>query len=397
MAKAALLGIGTVGSGVAELLNSNAAQIAAGAGEKIELKYILCSRPHPDSPFADKLVYDFSVIENDAEVAVVAECIGGVGAAYEYVRRALLAGKSVVTSNKELIAEKGMELLSIAAQKRVRLLFEASVGGGIPIIRPLSQCLAANRVEEIYGILNGTTNYILTQMFQCEQSFDTALREAQRLGYAESDPSADVEGLDAGRKICILADLCFGRSVPPEKIRIRGITGVTAGDAALSGRLGYTVKLLGRAMRVGSRLAVYVSPHLIGQDKLLSNISGVMNGICVRGNAVGECLFYGAGAGKLPTASAVVADMIDAVRRSSDGKGPAWSEGAPDLLVDSDELPCRWYVRAGADAGLLERVFGGEAVSEGGESAAITAEMSRSELESMCAGLEVRAVYPVLD
>lgn len=397
MAKAALLGIGTVGSGVAELLSSNAAQIASGAGEEVELKYILCARPHPESPFADKIVYDFSAIENDPKVTVVAECIGGVGAAYDYVRRALLAGKSVVTSNKELIAEKGVELLALAAERNARLLFEASVAGGIPIIRPLSQCLAANRVEEIFGILNGTTNYILTQMFQCQQSFDTALREAQRLGYAESDPSADVDGLDAGRKICILADICFGRNVPPERIRIRGIGGVTAADAALAGALGFTVKLLGRARRVGSGLAVYVSPHLTGQEKMLANISGVMNGVVVRGNAVGECLFYGAGAGKLPTASAVVADIIDAVRRSADGKDPVWSEGGPEELIDSDELPSRWYVRAGADSQALERVFGGKAVSEGGESAVITPEMPRAELEGMCAGLEVRAVYPVLD
>ena len=397
MAKIALLGIGTVGGGVAELLCSNAAQIAAGAGERLELKYILCSRPHPDSPFADKIIYDFSVIENDADISVVAECIGGVGAAYEYVKRALLAGKSVVTSNKEPIAEKGMELPGIAAHKNVRLLFEASVGGGIPIIRPLTQCLAANRVDEIYGILNGTTNYILTQMFQCAQRFDTALREAQRLGYAESDPTADIEGLDAGRKICILADICFGRNVPPDKIRIRGISEITAADAALAGRLGFTVKLLGRAKRLENRLVVYVSPHMIGEDKLLSGISGVMNGICVKGNAVGECLFYGAGAGRLPTASAVVADLIDAVRHTPDGKGPRWAEGSDDLLADIDELPCRWYVRSRTDAAALERVFGGGAVTENGYSASITAEMPRTELEDLCAGLREAVAYPVLD
>lgn len=397
MAKIALLGIGTVGGGVARLLTSNAAQIAGGAGEEIELKYILCSRPHPDSPFAGKLIYDFSVIENDPEVSVIAECIGGVGAAYDYVKRALVSGKSVVTSNKELIAEKGPELLSLAAENGARVLFEASVGGGIPIIRPLTQCLAANRVDEIYGILNGTTNYILTQMFQCSQSFDEALRDAQRLGYAESDPTADVEGLDAGRKICILADICFGHHVPPGKIKVRGITGITANDAVLAEGLGMTVKLLGRARRVGERLAVCVSPHMIGHDKMLANISGVMNGICVRGDAVGECLFYGAGAGSLPTASAVVADIIDAVRRAFDGKCPVWSEDGPDMLLDPDELPCRWYVRAGAENASLESVFGGAAVSVDGMSAVITGEMSRSELEEMCAGLDGLAIFPVLD
>lgn len=193
-----------------------------------------------------------------------------------------------------------------------------------------------------------------------------------------------------------MADLCFGKNVPPEKIKIRGITEVTAADAELASRMGYSVKLLGRAKRVENRLAVWVSPHLIGGDKLLSNISGVMNGISVRGNAVGECLFYGAGAGKLPTASAVVADLIDTVRRTADGKGPTWTEGAPDLLVDTDTLPSRWYIRAGADTGALEAVFGAGAVSGDGESAVISAEMPRSELEDMCQGLDVRAVFPVL-
>lgn len=397
MAKIALLGIGTVGGGVARLLTSNASQIAGGAGEEIELKYILCSRPHPDSPFADKLIYDFSEIESDPEVSVVAECIGGVGSAYDYAKRALKAGKSVVTSNKELIAEKGPELLSLAAENGARVLFEASVGGGIPIIRPLTQCLAANRVDEIYGILNGTTNYILTQMIQCSQSFDEALHDAQRLGYAESDPTADVEGLDAGRKICILADICFGHHVPPEKIRVRGITGITANDAVLAERLGMTVKLLGRARRVGGRLAVSVSPHMIGLDKMLANISGVMNGICVKGDAVGECLFYGAGAGSLPTASAVVADIIDAVRRAFDGKCPVWGEDGLDMLLDPDELPCRWYVRAEGEAAVLESVFGGAAVSVDGMSAVIAGEMSRSEIDDMCAGLGSCVCFPVLD
>lgn len=397
MAKIALLGIGTVGGGVARLLRSNAARIAGGAGEEIELKYILCSRPHPDSPFAGKLVYDFSVIENDPEVSVVAECIGGAGAAYDYAKRALIAGKSVVTSNKELIAEKGTELMSLAAEKGLRVLFEASVGGGIPIIRPLTQCLAANRVDEIYGILNGTTNYILTQMIQCSQSFDEALRDAQRLGYAESDPTADVEGLDAGRKICILAGICFGRHVPPERIKVRGITGISARDAALAERLGMTVKLLGRARRVGDRLAVWVRPHMVGLENMLANISGVMNGICVRGDAVGECLFYGAGAGSLPTASAVVADIIDAVRRSFDGRGPFWGEGGEDMLLDPDGLPCRWYVRAAVPAAALERVFGGGAVSADGASALVTGRMPRAGLDGLCAGLGGCVCFPVLD
>lgn len=393
MAKAALLGIGTVGRGVAELLRTNAARIAGGAGEEIELKYILCRSGRTEPEYAEKTVHDFGVIERDPEVSVVAECIGGAGAAYEYAKRALLAGKSVVTSNKELIAEKGTELMALASEKGARLLFEASVGGGIPIIRPLTQCLAANRVDEVYGILNGTTNYILTQMHECSRSFEEALKEAQRLGYAESDPGADIEGTDAGRKICILAGICFGRRVPPEKIRIRGITEVTSADAELAERLGMTIKLIGRARRTGERLTVYVSPHAVGLDRMLANISGVMNGICVRGNAVGECLFYGAGAGSLPTASAVVADMIDAVRRGYDGKDISWTEGGEDLLTDSDEVLGRWYVRARGEVGG----FGAGAVTVDGMSAVISGEMRRDEVVRRSAHLNDCVFFPVLD
>lgn len=397
MAKAALLGIGVVGGGVAELLRDNAGEISSGAGEPIELKYILASRPHPESPFSDKIIHDFSLIENDPEVSVVAECIGGVTAAYDYVKRALRARKSVVSSNKELIAEKGLELLSIAKEKNVSLLFEASVGGGIPIIRPLAQCLAANRIEEIYGILNGTTNYILTQMLQCGEDFDSALKQAQRLGYAEADPSADVEGLDACRKICILADMCFGHNVPPERVKTRGITCVTDKDTSLAGQLGFSIKLLGRAVRVGEQLAVYVSPHLIASDKLLSNINGVMNGICVKGNAVGECLFYGAGAGRLPTASAVVADIIDAVRREDQKKYIGWDGGPEELLTDPDELPRRWYIRAQTDESTLFALFGEKTVSSGGQTAAITPVMPLSQLKERTVELSVETIFPVLD
>ena len=390
--KTALLGMGTVGGGVAELLDKNSDKIAQSARESVELKYILDVRPHPESPYADKIVTDFSIIENDPEIGVVAECIGGIGAAYNFVKRALCAGKSVVTSNKELVAEKGLELLSIAKEKKVSFLFEASVGGGIPIIRPLTQCLAANKVQEIYGILNGTTNYILTQMLQCSQSFDEALKDAQCLGYAEADPTADIDGIDACRKICILADLCFGKNVSPALVKSRGIRGVTAQDASAAEELGFAIKLLGRAVRTGQGAAVYVAPHLIAQDKMLANVSGVMNGIVVRGDAVGECLFYGAGAGRFPTASAVVADMMDAVRHDKEKKYITWGP-EEQTLTDADELPRRWYVRAAEDLPALGR---GVKLPEG-EQAVITQVMPLSELTAALGDVEALSLFPVLD
>lgn len=384
--------MGTVGGGVAELLDKNSDKIAQSARESVELKYILDVRPHPESPYADKIVTDFSIIENDPEIGVVAECIGGIGAAYNFVKRALCAGKSVVTSNKELVAEKGLELLAIAKEKKVSFLFEASVGGGIPIIRPLTQCLAANKVQEIYGILNGTTNYILTQMLQCSQSFDEALKDAQRLGYAEADPTADIDGIDACRKICILADLCFGKNVSPALVKSRGIRGVTAQDASAAEELGFAIKLLGRAVRTGQGAAVYVAPHLIARDKMLANVSGVMNGIVVRGDAVGECLFYGAGAGRFPTASAVVADMMDAVRHDKEKKYITWGP-EEQTLTDADELPRRWYVRAAEDLPALGR---GVKLPEG-EQAVITQVMPLSELTAALGDVEALSLFPVLD
>ena len=315
MAKVAIMGFGTVGSGVAEVLAGNAASIEKKAGEPVEVKYILDLREFPDSPFADKIVHDFSVIENDPEVTVVAECIGGARIAREYTTRALKAGKSVVTSNKEVVAECGDEFLEIAREKNVNYLFEASVGGGIPILRPLTSCLAANEITEIYGILNGTTNYILTKMIKEGLSFDTALRQAQEKGYAEADPTADIEGHDACRKICILASLAFGRHVYPRQVPTTGITGVTSGDVALAHAAGKRIKLLGRTLRLDDgKIIAYVAPHLIDDGEQLAGVEDVFNGIVVRGNAIGDVMFYGRGAGKLPTASAVAGDIIDAVK-----------------------------------------------------------------------------------
>lgn len=395
MAKIALLGIGVVGSGTAELLQSNAQNISAAAREEIEIKYILAAREHPESPFRDRIIHDFSLIERDPEISVVAECIGGAGVAFDYVSRALRAGKSVVTSNKELIAEKGLELLALAKQRRVSLLFEASVGGGIPIIRPLAQCLAANRIDEVYGILNGTTNYILTQMLQCGKDFEAALREAQALGYAEADPSADVDGIDACRKISILADMCFGRNVCPADVATEGIRSITARDACFAEALGCSIKLLGRAVRHEEGACVYVAPHLIAKNALLSNVSGVMNGIVVRANAVGECFFYGPGAGKLPTASAMVADIIDAVLHEADRKYIDW--GAHAALTPAEELPGRWYVRLRADERTRALAAGLPCAEKEGELAFLSREMPRRELDGLLSGFDTARVLRVLD
>ncbi len=396
MKKAALLGCGIVGGGVAAIMRDNAQYLEKSVGEPVELKYILEIRDCSGEPWADKVIKDCSIIENDPEISVVAECIGGVGIAYDFVRRALLAGKSVVTCNKQMIAERGLELLSLAKQKRVFLLFEASVGGGIPLIRPLTNCLSANRIEEVCGIVNGTTNYILTQMLQCGQDFDSALADAQRLGYAEADPSADVDGVDAMRKLCILSDLCFGSNVPPEKIPTEGIRGVHAEDAVLAGRLGYAVKLLARAVRLdGERFTAYVAPHLVPRAHLLANVNGVMNAVAVRGNAVGETLFYGAGAGRLPTASAMVADILDTMRRGDGRKYIDWGPEIPERLVDPDTVPVRWFVRCTGESGSA---FAAESrVSDGGSCAAITAPMDRRALMELLGGLKAESVFRVLD
>ena len=402
MAKVAILGFGTVGSGVAEVLETNAESIARRAGEPVEVKYILDLRDFPDSPFADKLVKDFSVIENDPEVCVVAECIGGAKVARDFTLRALNAGKSVVTSNKEVVAECGDEFLEAARANNVNYLFEASVGGGIPIIRPLSSCLAANEIQEIYGILNGTTNYILTKMIKEGLSFDTALKQAQEKGYAEADPTADVEGHDACRKICILASLAFGRHVFPRQVPTQGISGVTLEDVALAEAAGKRIKLLGRTLRLeNGKIAAYVAPHVIGEEEQLAGVEDVFNGIVVRGNAIGDVMFYGRGAGKLPTASAVSADIIDAVKNRGRRTGMGWALGGDDVVADYRELPMRWYIRTGepevrigAALGQVELIHSPAAPEQTG---VITGVMTRNALEQRLRDFDARTVLPVLE
>ena len=403
MVNVAILGFGVVGSGVAEVLATNGPHIDQKVDDLIRLKYILDVRDFPDSPFADKVVHDFSVIENDPEVSIVVETIGGAKAALDFTRRALRAGKSVVTSNKELVAEHGCELLALAAEQGVSYLFEASVGGGIPILRPLNQCLAANEIEEITGILNGTTNYILTRMIRGGLSFDAALKEAQANGYAEQDPTADIEGHDACRKICILASLAFGRHIYPRQVPAEGITGVTLSDVAWAESCGKKLKLLGRAIQqADGRVCAYVSPHLVDVENPLAGVEDVFNAIAVKGNAIGDVMFYGRGAGKLPTASAVVADVIDAAKHRDEKKRVFWAEGGEDTTVSPDGLASAWYVRGSGDAGAAKAALPGARLLEradapAGEFALLTGPMTRPELDGKLACVKPLSVFRVLD
>ena len=403
MVNVAILGFGVVGSGVAEVLATNGPHIDQKVDDLIRLKYILDVRDFPDSPFADKVVHDFSVIENDPEVSIVVETIGGAKVALDFTRRALMAGKSVVTSNKELVAEHGCELFKLAAEKGVSYLFEASVGGGIPILRPLNQCLAANEIEEITGILNGTTNYILTRMIRGGLSFDAALKEAQANGYAEQDPTADIEGHDACRKICILASLAFGRHIYPRQVPAEGITGVTLSDVAWAEACGKKLKLLGRAIRqADGRVCAYVSPHLVDVENPLAGVEDVFNAIAVKGNAIGDVMFYGRGAGKLPTASAVVADVIDAAKHRDEKKRVFWAEGGEDTTVSPDGLASAWYVRGSGDAGAVQAALPGARLLEradapAGEFALLTGPMTRPELDGKLACVKPLSVFRVLD
>ena len=388
MANFAIMGFGTVGSGVAEVLRMNAASIAEKLGEPLNLKYILDVRDLSATPYGEIAVKDFAVLENDPDLEVVVESIGGARVALEFTRRALLAGKHVVTSNKELVASHGKELLAIAKEKNVNYLFEASVGGGIPVLRPLFQCLAGNRIEEVVGILNGTTNYILTRMVRGGVSFEDALKEAQAKGYAEQNPAADVEGLDAGRKICILSDLAWGKEVLPERIHTQGISGLDLQDVAIADKAGYRVKLLGRALRLADgRQAAYVAPHLVPQDCPVAPVDDVFNAIMIRGNAVGDVMFYGRGAGDLPTASAVMGDVMDAVQHRAKRRELGWSESAE--LADFAGLSMKWYLRGDFPAPE------GSAELSGG--AVIAGPMTAAQAEALAEKLGAAALLPVFE
>ena len=383
----AILGYGVVGSGVYEVIRKNFDGITRRAGTKIDIKHILDIREFNSHPEKELFTKNYDDILTDTDVSVVVEVMGGVNPAYEFTKRALMAKKSVVTSNKELVAKHGCELLRLASENRVHYLFEASVGGGIPIIR---LCLAANEISEITGILNGTTNYILTQMINKDETMENALKKAQDKGYAEKDPSADIDGIDAVRKIAILTSLAFGKYVDSTKIPVTGIRNVTLTDVEYAKKSGCVIKLCGhcRALENG-KLDVYVSPCFVPDESPLASVDGVFNAILVKGNAVGDALFYGRGAGKLPTASAVVSDVIEIAKSGENTDSPVWEDVGGDILENSENSVSKHFTRVKADGkesvkAEIEKIFDGVEIidAENGEIGFVTDEMTAKDFEN---------------
>ncbi len=389
MINIAVLGYGTIGSGVVEVLGTNGESIKKRAGDQINIKYVLDLREFPGDPIMEKLVHDVNIILEDPEVCIIVEVMGGVEPAYTFVKQALLKGKSVVTSNKELVAKHGAELLDLAKERSLNFLFEASVGGGIPIIRPLNQSLTADEIVEITGILNGTTNYILSKMSEDSLDFETALSNAQKMGYAERNPSADVEGHDACRKIAILSSLAFGMQVDFEDIYTEGITKITDTDIKYAKTMGARIKLFASSIRGNdSHVFAMVAPVLIKANHPLYSVNDVFNGIFVRGNVIGDVMFYGSGAGKLPTASAVVADVVDAAKHIGKNIWTIWSSKKLEL-TDIKQVQHRFFVRMSENTAALreevKQLFGAvEEVAVPGleeEYAFITASTTEQEMK----------------
>ena len=386
MISIALLGFGCVGSGTAEVLTENKKLIEGRLGCEYQIKYILDLREFPDSPFGSLVVHDFNTILNDPEVSVVAEMMGGSHPAYDFTKACLEAGKSVVTSNKEVVANFGVELCELAAKNGVRYMFEASVGGGIPVIRPMMTDLASNKIDKINGILNGTTNFILTSMRDLGKSFDEALREAQALGYAEANPAADVEGKDAARKTVILGAIATGKLVSPDVISTEGITKIELDDVNLAAELGYSIKLIGHAEDKNGKLLALVSPMAVPATNPLSRIDGVFNGILVNANMVGEVMFYGPGAGKLPTASAVVADIVDVIAKRDVPPTPVgWVSAEAEDITPLDDYVCPRLV-------IVDGECDNALATLDGKSAYFTAPISETEARKINAA----AIYRVL-
>ena len=348
MIQVAVLGYGTVGSGVVEVIEKNKEEINKKSGEELNVKYILDLRDFPGDPYEDKVVHDVEVILNDPEVKIICETMGGLKPAYDFTKRALLSGKSVCTSNKELVATYGPELIQIAHENKCNYLFEASVGGGIPIIRPLNYSLTAEKIDAITGILNGTTNYILSKMEKEGANFEDVLKKAQEKGYAERNPEADVEGYDACRKIAILSSLMTGKNVKYQDIYTEGITKITAEDFTYAKEMGKTIKLLAQSKEVEGKFYAMVAPFMIGFDHPLSMVNDVFNAVFVHGNMLGDSMYYGKGAGKLPTASAVVSDVVDCARHL--GKVIMCFWDAEDVtLTGIEEAKRRFFVRVSGD------------------------------------------------
>ena len=400
MVSIAIMGHGVVGSGVAEIFTTHKQMLYASIGEEVYVKKILDLREFPDSPLADRFTKNFEDIINDLEIRVVVEVMGGLNPAYDFVKRCLKAGKSVVTSNKELVAAHGAELLEISKETNTNFLFEASVGGGIPIIRPMSQCLVANNVDEIAGILNGTTNFILTKMIEDGMQFDDALKLAQELGFAERNPAADIEGHDACRKICILASLAYGKHVYPDSVHTEGITKITLEDVRYAEAFHCVIKLIGSVKRLADgKIDIIVAPMLVPNKSQLANIDYEFNGIMVRGDCTGDVVFYGKGAGKLPTASAVVADVIDCCKHLKTRKFLYWADGNGKNILPWEESSRAMYVRANGSnvAEKAEKLFGevtviNKADAPADEKAFVVKAMPYNEFAEKIAQLEADGV-----
>jgi len=390
MIKVAVMGYGTIGSGVVQVIETNQDSICKKIGEGIEVKYILDLRDFEGDPIQSKVVHDYRAIAEDPEIAIVVESMGGVEPAYTFVKAMLEAGKSVTTSNKALVAAHGSDLIATAKQKNVNFMFEASVGGGIPIIRALNSCLTADRIEEISGIVNGTTNYMMTRMAEEGCAFEEVLKEAQEKGYAEKDPTADIEGYDAGRKIAILTSLIAGQQVDFEDVHTEGISSITATDILYAKKMGRVIKLLATSRQTGGTYNVMVAPFLLPKEHPLYTVNGVFNAVFVRGNMLGDAMFYGSGAGSLPTASAVVADVVELAKHIGKHIEIEWR---PEKLEIADyrQQSARFFVRTSADVSDVEKIFGTveyidvpEAV---GEIGFITSEMKEEDYEKKAAEL----------
>lgn len=388
MISIALLGFGCVGSGTAEVLTENKKIIEERLGCEYQIKYILDLRDFPDSPFGNLVVHDFNTILNDKEVTIVAEMMGGSHPAYDFTKACLEAGKSVVTSNKEVVAKFGVELAEIAARNNARYFFEASVGGGIPLIRPMTVDLASNKIGKINGILNGTTNYIITSMRDDGVSFEDALKEAQRLGYAEANPAADVEGIDAARKAVILGAVATGKLISPDSIHREGVTKITLEDVSLARKLGYEIKLIGYVESIGEKLMCFVSPMAVPVNNPLARVDGVFNGVLINANMVGEVMFYGPGAGKLPTASAVVADIVDVIAKRNNEVTPlGWIAAGENDVADFDDFACCRMI-------VTNKAVSDNVVEENGYYAYMSDKMTEKEADALKASdSSIVAIY----
>lgn len=361
--KIAVLGYGNIGNGVVQIVDQKKALLERETGKSIEVKYVLDLREFPGDPYESLLVHDVNIILNDPEIELVVETMGGTGAAYTFVKAALEAGKSAATSNKALVAKYGSELLEIARSKNINFQFEASVGGAIPIIRSLYSCVTGTDVSEIAGIMNGTTNFMLTKMATEGRDYDDVLKEAQDLGYAERDPSADVEGYDTCRKISILASLAYGKYVDFEKVPTKGITEITKADMELAKTFGMSIKLIGSAKKTDEGVIAEVAPKLVGPTHPLYAVNDVFNAIMTRGDMSGDLMFYGSGAGKLPTASAVVADIVEIAKNPGRTAYEGWS-AEEQTVISADKFAQKFFVRTGDDAVITDLMLKSEVMEK---------------------------------